>query len=102
MSSRRPISIVAQSSTDERIPKDEYCSREFAELERKYVWPRVWQVACRQEELPNVGSYVTYDILDDSIIVVRTSSTEIKAYNNACLHRGRRLTTDCGTAAAFF
>lgn len=86
----------------EHINKEAYLSKEFAELERKYLWPRVWQMACRLEELPKVGSYVTYDILDESIIVVRTSATEIKAYNNACLHRGRRLTAGCGHANSFF
>lgn len=78
------------------LPKDIYYSREFAELERHRLWPRSWQIACREEELPRVGSYVTYDILDESIIVMRTADDKIKAYNNACLHRGRRLTEGCG------
>jgi phenylpropionate dioxygenase-like ring-hydroxylating dioxygenase large terminal subunit len=85
----------------EYIKKEAYISKEFAELERKYLWPRVWQMACRLEELPKVGSFVTYDILDESIIVVRTSATELKAYNNACLHRGRRLTAGCGHINTF-
>jgi phenylpropionate dioxygenase-like ring-hydroxylating dioxygenase large terminal subunit len=84
---------------EDYVPKEDYCSREFAELERKYLWPRIWQLACREEDLPHVGSFVTYDILDESVIIVRTSSTEIKAYNNACLHRGRRLTSGEGRTA---
>lgn len=78
------------------VPKEVYTSREFADLEARYLWPRIWQVACREEELPDVGSFVTYEILDESIIVMRTSESEIKAYNNACLHRGRRLTAGDG------
>ncbi|RYG64779.1 hypothetical protein EON77_19310, partial [bacterium] len=73
------------------VPKEDYTSVEFAELERKYLWPRIWQVACREEDLPKTGSFVTYEILDESVIVTRTAEGEIKAYNNACLHRGRRL-----------
>jgi phenylpropionate dioxygenase-like ring-hydroxylating dioxygenase large terminal subunit len=79
-----------------RIDKSEYISRQFAEAERTRLWPRVWQVACREEELPSFGSFVTYDILDESVIIVRTAEDTIKAYNNACLHRGRRLTEGCG------
>lgn len=78
------------------LPKEIYFSREFADLERRRLWPRIWQIACREEELPKIGSYVTYDILDESIIVMRTGEKEIKAYNNACQHRGRRLTEGCG------
>jgi phenylpropionate dioxygenase-like ring-hydroxylating dioxygenase large terminal subunit len=84
-----------------KVNKEVYYSPEFAQLEKERLWPKVWQVACREEDLPEIGSYVTYDILDDSVIVVRTSETEIKAYNNACRHRGRRLTTDCGRASTF-
>jgi len=40
----------------------------------------VWQMACREEEIPKVGSYYTYDIVDQSIIVIRTAPDEIKAF----------------------
>ncbi len=52
---------------------------------------KVWQQVGRVEELPEVGSYLTYDILDDSIIVVRTGANEFHAHHNVCMHRGRRL-----------
>jgi len=31
----------------------------------------VWQMACRLEEIPKPGDFVEYEILDQSIIVVR-------------------------------
>jgi phenylpropionate dioxygenase-like ring-hydroxylating dioxygenase large terminal subunit len=86
---------------DDFIPKDVYFSPEFARLEAEHLWPYVWQLACRLEEIPNVGDYVTYDIVDESIIIVRTSKTTIKAHHNVCPHRGRRLTQGCGHAQHF-
>jgi phenylpropionate dioxygenase-like ring-hydroxylating dioxygenase large terminal subunit len=86
---------------DDFIPKEDYLSNEFAQLEAQRLWPRVWQVACRLEELANVGDYVSYDILGDSIILVRSSDAQIKAYHNACPHRGTRLTRDCGRLKQF-
>jgi nitrite reductase/ring-hydroxylating ferredoxin subunit len=62
---------------------------------------KVWQVACREEEIPEVGNYVTYDILDQSVIVVRTAPDTIKAHHNVCMHRGRRLTEGCGKTGRF-
>jgi phenylpropionate dioxygenase-like ring-hydroxylating dioxygenase large terminal subunit len=82
--------------TEQWVPKEAYVDPGFASEEKQKLWPRVWQMACREEELPNIGSFVTYDILDESVIVIRTSATEIKALNNACLHRGRQLTEGCG------
>jgi phenylpropionate dioxygenase-like ring-hydroxylating dioxygenase large terminal subunit len=83
------------------VPTDHYVSPEFLRCERERLWPRVWQVACREEELAEVGGFVTYDIMNDSVVVVRTSETELKAYHNVCPHRGRRLTSGCGQARRF-
>lgn len=84
------------------IPVEPYVSPEYAKAEQEKLWPRVWQVACRVEELPNVGDYVTYDIAGESIIVVRTAENRIAAYYNVCQHRGRRLTKGCGHTAKFY
>ena len=64
---------------------------EWLEAEKQKLWPRVWQIACRAEEVKQVGDYVTYDIADESIIVVRASEGRIEAFYNVCQHRGRRL-----------
>ena len=72
---------------DEDIPFSNYTSKEYLQAEYDHMWSRVWQWACREEHIPNVGDYYVYDIGDRSIIVTRTASG-IKAYNNFCLHRG--------------
>jgi phenylpropionate dioxygenase-like ring-hydroxylating dioxygenase large terminal subunit len=68
-----------------------YISEDYARAERDKLWRKVWQQVGRIEEIPEVGSYLTYDILDDSILVVRTAPDKIRAYYNVCSHRGRRL-----------
>lgn len=78
------------------IAAERYVGRAFFELEKKYMWPKVWQMACREEDIPNAGDTHVYDIIDQSIILVRTSSGKIKAYRNSCLHRGRRLRDESG------
>jgi phenylpropionate dioxygenase-like ring-hydroxylating dioxygenase large terminal subunit len=83
------------------VPAEHYLSRDVVRLENEHLWPRVWQLACREEEIRNVGDFVTYDITDQSIIVVRQAPDLIRAYHNVCQHRGRRLTEGCGTAARF-
>jgi phenylpropionate dioxygenase-like ring-hydroxylating dioxygenase large terminal subunit len=73
------------------VPKESYLDPAFVRVEAERLWKRVWQVACREEEIPNVGDFITYDVADESLIVVRTAHDTIKAYHNACPHRGRRL-----------
>jgi phenylpropionate dioxygenase-like ring-hydroxylating dioxygenase large terminal subunit len=73
------------------IPVEAYISEVYARAERDKLWRRVWQQVGRVEEIPEVGDYLTYDILDDSILIVRAAEDEIRAYHNVCAHRGRRL-----------
>jgi nitrite reductase/ring-hydroxylating ferredoxin subunit len=68
-----------------------YISPDYIRAERDKLWRKVWLSAGRVEEIPNVGDFLTYDILDDSILIVRSSADEIKAFHNVCVHRGRRL-----------
>jgi phenylpropionate dioxygenase-like ring-hydroxylating dioxygenase large terminal subunit len=68
-----------------------YTSREFFELECQRLWPYVWQMVCREEELPAAGSFVVYDIVDRSFIVMRGPDGQLRAFHNSCPHRGRQL-----------
>lgn len=74
----------------ERIPVKRYYDEEFYRLECERVWPHVWQMACRLEQIPKVGDWIEYSCLGKSVIVVHTKSG-IKAYHNACRHRGVQL-----------
>ena len=92
--------IPVQEVRPDFVPKAAYIDPAYVALEKERLWPKVWQVACREEELPDIGSYVTYDIVNESIIVVRTADG-IQAFHNVCQHRGRRLTEGCGKTNQF-
>lgn len=93
------LAAVPHRVTDpEYIPAARYYDREYFELEKELLWPKVWQMACRLEEIPNVGDYVEYRNLDKSVIVVRTKSG-VKAFHNACRHRGVALVDGPGNCA---
>lgn len=89
-----PASLRSRSTQDlGSAPLDaaRYTSARFFDLECERLWPRVWQMVCRQEELAKAGDAVIYDIVGRSFIVVRTESGAIRAHYNSCLHRGRKL-----------
>src|SRR3546814_574684 len=39
------------------VPKESYLDPAFVKVEAERLWKRVWQVACRLEEIPKVGDY---------------------------------------------
>ena len=74
----------------ERIPAGRYYDEDFYALECERLWPRAWQMACRLEQIPNVGDWTEYSHTGRSVIVVRTRDG-VRAYHNACRHRGVQL-----------
>ncbi|MFE0750077.1 SRPBCC family protein [Gordonia sp. NPDC058843] len=80
------------------VPVSRYISRKYHELERDRMWYKVWQMACREEEIPEPGDTHVYEICEKSILVVRGKDMSIRAFYNSCLHRGRTLREESGPA----
>src|SRR4051794_30820845 len=57
-------------------------------------------MACRCNDIPEVGDRIVYDIADQSILLVRVTPDTIKAYHNACQHRGTKLLAEGSANAA--
>jgi len=85
-----------------RVPAERYYSKAFHDLEVEKIWKRVWQMACHELDIPEVGDYYIYEIAHLSFLVVRTGEDELKAFHNACLHRGRMLKDKGGKRAREF
>jgi nitrite reductase/ring-hydroxylating ferredoxin subunit len=83
----------------ERIPSKRYYDEEFYRLECEHLWPHVWQMACRLEQIPNVGDWTEYTNLGKSVIIVRTKDG-VKAFHNACRHRGVQVANGHGNCKA--
>ncbi|WP_346839452.1 aromatic ring-hydroxylating dioxygenase subunit alpha [Microbulbifer sp. SAOS-129_SWC] len=96
-----PPALLESTETylgSEDISTDRYTSREFFDLEVEKVWRKTWQVACRENRLRKSGDYYVYDIVNDSILLTRTESGEIRGFHNSCLHRGRALKKGAGNS----
>jgi phenylpropionate dioxygenase-like ring-hydroxylating dioxygenase large terminal subunit len=78
---QKPVTIGAEA----------YISPDYARAEVDRLWRKVWLQAGRVEDLPDVGDFITYTNIDDSVIIVRTAPDSLRAYHNVCPHRGRRL-----------
>lgn len=91
-------SVPFRITDPELIPTRRYYDEAFFNLEKEKLWPHVWQMACRLEEIPEVGDYVVYDILDKSVILVNTAGG-VRAFHNACRHRGVKLAHGPGCVA---
>lgn len=73
------------------IPAGYYTDPSIFEIEKENIFANAWQFAGHVDQLPNIGSYFTLDLLDDSLIFIRTAADEIKGFHNVCRHRAHRL-----------
>jgi phenylpropionate dioxygenase-like ring-hydroxylating dioxygenase large terminal subunit len=80
-----------------RISYDRYYDPEIAKLEDEHIWSKMWLCAGREEDIPNVGDRMVFEIRDKSYLVVRSAPNEIRAFHNSCRHRGRLLCEGSGT-----
>lgn len=90
----------------DRAPKGRYFDPDFFALEAEQLWSRTWQMACRLQEIPEPDDFTVYDILDQSVIVVRADDVDgnptVHALHNACRHRGVQVVDGPGRCESGF
>ena len=73
------------------LPGWTYNNEELFELESVNIFKKNWQLACHESDLPEIGDYITYDMLGERALLVRGQDKQIRAFHNLCRHRGSRL-----------
>ena len=85
---------------DIQIPKDwnrkglpgwSYHSPALLELEIEEVFKSHWQIVCHVSDVPEAGSFYTFDMCGERAIVVRDQHNKIGVFHNICRHRGSRV-----------
>lgn len=83
------------------LPGHVYSSPELYAMEKERIFMTHWLSVARVEEVPNVGDYMTFDVMNEPIIISRPSADEISVCMNMCLHRGVAVASGCGHAKDF-
>ncbi|OLP00042.1 (2Fe-2S)-binding protein [Mycolicibacterium porcinum] len=85
---------IAPDAYRMEIPTSRYIAPEFVTQERDSIWKKVWQVVGRVDELTKAGDWKQYQIFDQSYLIVRGKDEKLRAFVNACRHRGNVLCRD--------
>lgn len=92
-----------EKTRDIRIPKDWdrrglpgwcYHSPALLELEKEQLFKTHWQIACHVSDIPDPGSFRTFDLCGERAIVLRDAEGSVRGFHNICRHRGSRLVVD--------
>jgi phenylpropionate dioxygenase-like ring-hydroxylating dioxygenase large terminal subunit len=69
------------------MPPSVYTSEAFLARETSSIFGNEWFCVGRADALANAGDYVTLDLADQPIIVLRDKQGALKAMSNVCRHR---------------
>jgi phenylpropionate dioxygenase-like ring-hydroxylating dioxygenase large terminal subunit len=84
---------------DMSVDTERYWSLDYQQRELHGLWLKVWQVACRVDDVAKPGSYFEYRLFDQSYLIVRGKDGKLRGFVNACRHRGNQLCNGRGTAS---
>ena len=102
---RRALKLARDQTTDlapgvHMVDAADYTSIERHDRDRAMLMASP-QLVGYISELPNPGAYCTKTVMGRSILLTRTSTGSVKAFDNVCLHRQSQVVTGCGHAKRF-
>ncbi|MAA73361.1 MAG: benzoate 1,2-dioxygenase large subunit [Salinisphaeraceae bacterium] len=68
-----------------------YTNAHLFELEMKYIFEGNWIYAAHESQIPEANDFITLKLGRQPILITRGQDGEIKAFFNACAHRGARV-----------
>ncbi|MGP9808095.1 aromatic ring-hydroxylating oxygenase subunit alpha [Halomonas sp. AOP12-C2-37] len=75
------------------LPQPFYNDARLFALDMQEVFEKEWLFADMICEIPAKGNFMTLEIGDNPIVIVRGGEGQIHAFHNVCRHRGSRLCT---------
>ena len=78
-------------SRTKTLSSDFYHSSSVFNQETESIFKNEWLWVGRSDQLTTSGSYITTDLINYPIIVVRDNSNNLKAFHNVCRHRAAKV-----------
>ena len=89
-----PLAVDADHSYT--LPAAAYTDPQIFELEKDSIFFCSWLFAGQACELKETGSYITREIFDQSVLIIKGSDEKIRAFYNVCSHRAHELLSGSG------
>ncbi len=73
------------------LPAWLYTDQRFFELEREKVFRTAWHIMGHASDAPNVGDYVTLELLGERVVTLRAEGGVLRSFHNVCRHRAGKI-----------
>ncbi len=85
------LSRLRDRNPETALERDFYCSPEDYQVDLEMIWYRDWLFVGHDCEVSNPGNYLTVQVGEFPILVVRDREGALHAFHNTCRHRGSRI-----------
>ena len=86
-----------------QVHRDTYIDPEIFKLEMKHLFANTWVFVGHDSQTPTKGDYITTQVGDQPVIMVRHTDNEIYVLYNRCPHKGTKIAIDrAGNTGKFF
>ena len=82
---------LRRRNPDTALERSFYTNPQDYQIDLDMIWYRDWLFVGHDCELPDPGSYLTVQIGDYPVVVVRDRDGALRAFHNSCRHRGSRI-----------
>ena len=83
-------------NNNKTLPSRYYIDPEIYKKEKTEILYRNWHYVGHVSQVSNPGDYLTLQLGDESLIVIRSDDGELKGFYNVCRHRAHRLLEGTG------
>ncbi|QPI65966.1 aromatic ring-hydroxylating oxygenase subunit alpha [Vreelandella venusta] len=91
MANNKTLGFVQQRKPQHALPRELYRDDGTYRDDLAQIWHKEWIFAGHTFEVEKAGQYFTLQIGDYPIAIVRGNDGEIRAFHNACRHRGSKV-----------
>src|SRR3546814_624055 len=88
------LDLIKQRKPQHALPGAAYSDADLYRQDLEQIWHRKWIFAGHTFGLEKPGQYLTLQIGDYPVVVVRGKDGSVRAFHNACRHRGSKVCTD--------
>jgi len=90
-SKAKTLELINQRKPRHALSRDLYRDEDVYQQDLNQIWHKEWIFAGHTFEIEKAGEYMTIQVGDYPVVIVRDDSGDVRAFHNACRHRGSRV-----------
>ncbi|MCV6609462.1 MAG: aromatic ring-hydroxylating dioxygenase subunit alpha [Amphritea sp.] len=87
----KTLELINQRKPRHALSRELYRDEEVYRQDLEQIWHSQWIFAGHTFEIEKSGAYMTIQVGDYPVVIVRDDNGEVRAFHNACRHRGSRV-----------